>query len=328
MPKIHKPRAGSLQYWPRKKAAKVLPSANFKAISKKHSNPSLIGFIGYKVGMNTAIVKDLTEHSKTKGKEIILPVTIIECPPMKILSIRFYKNSRVSKEITADNLDKELTGKIKIAKKEKQQKFKEKITEVEKKIDEFDDITIICYSVVKKTSIKKTPDIIELGISGNIKEKFEIIKNLINKEIVVSDVLKTGQLIDIHGVTKAKGFSGPVKRFGIGLRQHKSEKGVRRPGSLGPWIPAHTSFKAPMAGQLGFFTRIQVNNKIISQGNVNEKNINPKGGFKHYGNIKTNYLIMKGSIQGPKKRPVLLTYSLREKEKTSKQKYELMKLVR
>jgi large subunit ribosomal protein L3 len=326
MPKIHKPRAGSLQYWPRKRAAKVLPSANFKAISKKHPN-SLLGFIGYKVGMKTALVKDLTEHSQTKSKEIIIPVTILECPPMKILSIKFHKNDNISTEIIADNLDKELKSKIKVAKKEKQQKFKERISEIEKKIDEFDDISVICYSIIKKTSIKKTPDIIGLGISGNIWEKFEVIKKLINKEIIISDVLKSGQLIDIHAVTKAKGFSGPVKRFGISLKQHKSEKGRRRPGSLGPWIPSHTSFRAPMAGQLGFFTRIQYNNKIVSQGNITEKNINPRGGFKHYGNIKTTYLILKGSIQGPKKRPILLTYSLREKKKTSKQNYELIRLI-
>jgi large subunit ribosomal protein L3 len=327
MPKIHKPRAGSLQYWPRKRASKVLPSANFKAISKKHSGSNLLGFIGYKVGMANALVKDLTEHSMTKGREVVLPVTIIECPPMKILSIRAYKNNNVAFDIISDNLDKELKKKNKIAKKEKQEKFKEKMEDIEKKMGDVEDIKLICYSIVKKTSIKKSPDIIEIGISGNIKEKIEIIKKLINKEINFSDVFNENQIIDVHGVTKAKGFSGPVKRFGISLKQHKSEKGRRRPGSLGPWMPSHVSFRAPMAGQLGFFSRIQYNKKIVTQGKTSDKDITPKQGFKHYGNIKTNYLIIKGSILGPSKRPLLLTYGLREKRKSKKQKFEFIRLI-
>lgn len=327
MPKIHKPRAGSLQFWPRKRASKILPSANFKAISKKHSEASLLGFVGYKVRMRGAAVKNLTEHAMTKGKEIVVPVTLLECPPMKILAVRFYKGEEVLFDILSDNLDKELKKKIKIAKKEKQQKFKEKLDEVEKKIQDIDNISLICYSIVKKTSLKKSPDLIEIGISGKVKEKLEIVKKFINKEINLGDVFKTGQLIDIHGVTKAKGFSGPVKRFGISLKQHKSEKGRRRPGSLGPWIPSHTSFRAPMAGQLGFFSRIQYNNKIISLGKIDEKNINPKEGFEHYGLIKTNYLILKGSIQGPTKRPLFLTYSLRETKRIKKQNLEFIKLI-
>ena len=118
-----------------------------------------------------------------------------------------------------------------------------------------------------------------------------------------------------------------MKRFGIGLRQHKSEKGVRRPGSLGAWTPSHTSFRAPMAGQLGFFTRIQYNNKIIKIGTINEKDVNPKGGFKHYGVIKTSYAFIKGSVQGPKKRPFLITSSIREKKKSQKQNFQFVELI-
>ncbi len=257
-----------------------------------------------------------------------MPVTLIECPSMKILSVRFYKNNKVAFEILSDNLDKELKKRIKLPKKEKQGKADEKISEAEKKINEITDITVICYSLVKKTSIKKSPDFVEIGIGGkDAKEKLEIVKKLINKEINLSEIIKQEQLIDVHAVTKAKGFSGPVKRFGISLRQHKSEKGRRRPGSLGPWIPSHTSFKAPMAGQLGFFTRIQYNNKIIFQGNIKEKNINPEEGIKNYGKIKTNYLLVKGSVQGPRKRALFLTYSLRENKKSKKQKYEFLKII-
>jgi len=42
-------------------------------------------------------------------------------------------------------------------------------------------------------------------------------------------------MVDSKTFTKGKGFQGPVKRFGISLRSHKSEKVIRGPGSLGPW---------------------------------------------------------------------------------------------
>ena len=91
------PRRGSLQYWPRKRAKKYLPSPNWKAI--KSDSSKLKGFICYKAGMASAFVKDESADSMTKGKKIIIPVTIIECPQMKIFSVRFYKNGKVAKDV-------------------------------------------------------------------------------------------------------------------------------------------------------------------------------------------------------------------------------------
>ena len=45
-------------------------------------------------------------------------------------------------------------------------------------------------------------------------------------------VVKEGDYIDLRAITKGKGYQGPVKRFGIGLKSHKSEKGRRAPW---PW---------------------------------------------------------------------------------------------
>ena len=108
------PRKGSLQFWPRKRASKFLPRVNWDAISS--NKPKLMGFIGYKVGMKSAYVKDSTPGSMTIGKNIIVPVTILECPTMRIFSVRFYKNGTVSKEILSENLEKELKKKIKLPK--------------------------------------------------------------------------------------------------------------------------------------------------------------------------------------------------------------------
>jgi len=314
MPKKKSPRKGSLQFWPRKRASKFLPRVNWEAIN---SGKNLKGFICYKAGMASAYVKDNTPNSMTKGKKISIPITILECPTLKIFSIRFYQNKRVIKEVLAENLDKELKKKVRISKKKAQ-----KLEDIKQEL--YDDIGIICYSQVKKTGIKKKPDLSEIGLAGNLEEKIKFIEENLGKEISILNVFEKGQLVDLRGLTKGKGLSGPVKRFGITLKQHKSEKGRRRPGSLGPWHPARVTFRVPQAGQLGMFTRIIYNNKIIDL--RNSENKKELMNIKHFGDVKTDYVVVKGSIQGPKKRQLLITASLRETKKTLKKNYELIDL--
>ncbi len=305
----HRIRAGSLQFYPRKRVERILPSVNFKHIKGN----KLLGFIGYKVGMTSVYVKDNTADSMSKGKKIIIPATILECPELKIFSVRFYKNNIVLKDVIV-GFDDELKRKIKKPKQIKQ------LPEID-----FDDVKIIAYTNVKKTNLKKSPDMIELALSGSKEEKLKFIKEKINKEISVSEVLDKG-LVDVRGTTKGKGLQGPVKRFGITLKSHKSEKGVRRPGSLAPWHPARVTFRAPQAGQTGFFHRIAYNNMIIKIGKINQEDINKKQGFHRYGTIKCDYIIIKGSVPGPKKRPLIITPSFRQSKLTSKQNYEFIEL--
>jgi len=125
-------------------------------------------------------------------------------------------------------------------------------------------------------------------------------------------------------LTKGKGLSGPVKRFGITLKSHKSEKGRRRPGSLGPWHPARVTFRVPQAGQLGMFTRVIYNNKIISIGKSENKFTN----IKNFGNVKTDYIIVQGSIQGPAKRQLLITAPLRESKQQIKKNFEFIEVLK
>jgi len=310
MPTRKSPRKGSLQFWPRKRAAKFLPSVNWKAIN---SGKNIKGFICYKAGMASAFVKDNTADSMTKGKEKTIPVTILECPMMKIFSVRFYKDGKVVDSVLAEKLEKELKRKIKLPKKVR------RIDEVKK---EYDDVRAIFYSVVKKTGLKKKPDLVEIGLTGSLEEKLNFINENLNKEISVLDFFENGQLVDFRGLTKGKGFQGPVKRFGIKLKFHKSEKGRRRPGSLGPWHPARVIFRVPMAGQLGMFTRAVYNNKIIDIGKAEEKFKN----IKNYGDVKTDYVVVQGSVQGSAKRQLIMAAPLRGSKKQLKKNYELVGL--
>ncbi len=312
MPTTKSPRKGSLQFWPRKRVEKFLPRVNWDAISP---GKNLKGFICYKAGMMSAHIKDSTPDSLTKGKNKIIPVTILECPVMKIFSVRFYKNNKVAKEILANELDKELKRKVKIPKAKQSKNIED--------IKDYDDVRVIFYSQVKKTGIKKTPDLTEIGLAGSVEEKINFVKENLNKEISVLDFFEKGQLVDLRGLTRGRGLVGPVKRFGITLKSHKSEKGRRRPGSIGPWHPARVTFRVPMAGQLGMFTRIVYNNKIMELGKSTDRELK---NIKNFGNVKTDYVIVQGSVQGPAKRQLLITSPLRGTKKQLKKSYELLEL--
>lgn len=334
MAKKSQPRAGSLQYWPRKRIYRFLPSVNWDVIKAS----GLKGFIAYKVGMATSYVKDSTSNSLTKDKKMFLGCSVLEIPPMKIFSVRFYKNNHVIDEVLNPNSSKELKHILKLPKT-----YSKKIEDVK----DYDDLRLIVYSEVDKTGIKKTPDLAEVGLGGNLDEKLAFAKDKMNKEILFSEVFKETKLIDVRGLTKGRGLAGSMKRFGIKRRQHKSEKGVRRAGTLGPWHPAHVVFRVPLAGQLGLFTRVQYNSKILASGKIQENqekssqssdfsgpqkskdfcgDINKQEGFMHYGKIKTEYVIVQGSVQGPAKRQVLLTKTLRPTRSQEKLNYEFLGL--
>tara|TARA_Y100000310_G_scaffold332610_1_gene408531 strand:- start:513 stop:1244 length:732 start_codon:yes stop_codon:yes gene_type:complete len=241
---------------------------------------------------------------------------------MKIFSVRFYKHSKPIKDFIVSN-DKELKRKTNVSKT---------VSKLDKVPEDYDDIRIIAYSLPNQTSVKKTPDLIELAVSGDDKDaKLEFIKSHIGKELPLSDFLKSidpeVNLLDVRGITKGKGFSGPVKRFGITLRFHKSEKGVRKVGSIAPWHPARVTFRTPMPGQLGMFSRISYNHKLINSSNISESDINPSHGFKNYGKIKTSYLLIKGSVPGPAKRAVVITPPIRPTKFRSKRRLEFVQLI-
>lgn len=313
MAKLSKPREGSLQFWPRSRASKMLPRVNWSVVKTDSKSQGILGYIGYKVGMATAWVKDSTDKSMTQGKKIALPVTILEIPSMKVYGVRFYFQGNAVKDVIVaiDPLLKKVVSLPKQA-----QPFTAPA--------QYDDIRVLVYSIPSQTTVKKTPDVTELALAAP--DKLAFVQTLLNRELSFKDFYPT-KLIDARGLTIGRGFSGAVKRYGISLKQHKSEKGRRRPGSLGPWHPARVTFRTPMAGQVGMFTRVHYNQNIIAHRSIADTNINPVQGFRNYGHIKSSYAVIKGSLQGPAKRQILITPALRPTKKQMKQKYELQEVV-
>ncbi|MFC2135963.1 50S ribosomal protein L3 [Bacteroidota bacterium] len=305
MPSIRRPRSGSMQFWPRKRASRAYARIRSWVISDK-AKP--LGFIGYKVGMTHFIGIIDNKHSHLKGQNVAFPVTIVECPPIRIFSVRFYKTQnhalKLQKEIFFKT-EKQLARKIKVP--------KETSKELESiNSEDFDVMRLSVYTQPHKAGFgKKKPEIFEMALGGSIKEQITFLKANVDKEIDITNVFEENQLVDIHAITKGKGFQGPVKRFGIGLKPHKSEKGRRAPGSLGPWVrQQHISHRVAHAGQMGFYQRIDYHKQILKISNEVEQ---IGKDFHKYGNIKSTYIVLHGSIPGAKKRPIIMSTSKRGK---------------
>jgi large subunit ribosomal protein L3 len=264
--------------------------------------------------MTHVIASDNGPNSKTKGESIMIPVTVIECPPLKAASVVLYKKSgyglAVSFQILAEKLDKELEKRISVPKK-----TNKKIGDV--KPEDFEDLRILVFTQPKLTGLgKKKPELFEIAVGGSKEEKLNFAKEKLGKEIDVKEIFAEGQHVDIHSVTKGKGLHGPVKRHGIGLKSHKSEKS-RRAAVLGSEGDSKVRFYAHQAGQTGYHMRTEYNKWILKI--AEPKDINPKGDFIRYGVAKNTVVLLKGSIGGASKRLIRMNLPIRPNRKIPKE---------
>lgn len=104
----------------------------------------------------------------------------------------------------------------------------------------------------------------------------------LGQEIRISDIFKIGDIVDVSGKTKGRGFQGVMKRhgFGGGRKTHGS-KFHRAPGSIGcsAW-PARVVKGKKMPGQMG--------NKLVTKKNVTILDIRDE----------ENVMVVKGSLPG------------------------------
>ena len=295
-------------YSPRKRAKRIFARIGRKAITKDVKPTE---FAGYKVGMLQLMMINDMKGSPTANQEIMVPATLIEVPPLKVLGVRAYKKSgyqnNVFKEVWAENVDKTLALTINSPKK-----IKAKIEDIEKAAETLSDVVLLVYTQPKIAGIdKKRPEIMELGIGGtDAKQKIDFAKQKIGKELAVSEVFKQGEFVDAVAITKGKGFQGSVYRWGLKLLSHKSQKLRRKAGNLGPWHPHKTRPTVPQMGQMGFHKRTEYNKRILKLG-AEAKDVAKKGGWKNYGEINSDYLIIKGSVSGPSKRLIRLRSAIR-----------------
>jgi len=105
-------------------------------------------------------------------------------------------------------------------------------------------------------------------------------------EVRVEDVFEEGELVDVRGVSKGKGFQGVVRRHnfaGVGDRTHGQHNRERAPGSIGASSDPSRVFKGMrMGGRMG--------NTAVKIKNLRVIRIFPEH----------NLILVKGAVPGPK----------------------------
>ncbi|MDP3698575.1 MAG: 50S ribosomal protein L3 [Nanoarchaeota archaeon] len=306
------PRHGSIQFWPRRRAKHSVARLRSWAPENK-AKP--LGFVGYKAGMTHLQVIDNRPRSLNKGEEVSVASTIIDCPPMTVVGVCFYDRHlyglRKAGCVWSDNISKDLGRKIQLPKK--------KSTKTFDNFTQFQDLRLLVHSNPSAAAIgTKKPKLLEIALGGSKEEKLAYARQVLGKNISVEDVFEPGVSLDVHGITKAKGFQGTVKRFGVPIRQHKAEKTKRGIGTLGPWHPNRVRYSVPQSGKMGFHLRTEYNKQLLKVGK-NGAEVTPNGGITKYGLVKNTYLLIRGSVSGVKKRPVVLTKSIRPDHSMTKE---------
>lgn len=310
MPRKEKPRAGSMAFYPRVKAKSIIPKfSSYNVIDNTKVKP--VCYYGVKVGMTHVLAKNAHKNSSTYGQEIVLPVSVIETPDMKVVGARFYKNFKstfgkksIFEFLNQDNLVNRLI-------KGKKSTKKIDLNEALKRKDEADDLVLLAYLDQSVTSSsQKKPTLVEINLSGEYDAKIEYLKEKYLKTISLKETFDSDIYLDVKSISKGHGTTGPVKRFGIKVHRPKAQQIQRHVGSIGPWHPATIMFTVPRAGQYGFHNRTSYNKKLLIIDN-NLENVNVKAGFKNYGLVKNDYAVIAGNIPGPSKRVVVLRASNR-----------------
>jgi large subunit ribosomal protein L3 len=112
-------------------------------------------------------------------------------------------------------------------------------------------------------------------------------------DVITAEIFKAGDIIDVSGKSKGKGFSGVMKRHGF-AGQPDSHGGMshRKPGSIGQAsYPARVWKGMKMPGQMG--------NKNVAMQGLRVAKVN----------ADDNLLIIKGSVPGPKGALLLIRHT-------------------
>jgi large subunit ribosomal protein L3 len=99
-----------------------------------------------------------------------------------------------------------------------------------------------------------------------------------------ADVFEAGEIADVIGTSKGKGFAGVMKRHGFhgGPASHGTERKHRTPGSIGAGTTPHHVFKGQkMAGRMGHERVTMLNLEVVRV------------------DAERNLILVKGAVPGP-----------------------------
>ena len=116
---------------------------------------------------------------------------------------------------------------------------------------------------------------------------------------IAPDVFAAGEVVDVTGTTKGKGFAGVMKRHGFAgvSASHGAHRNHRKPGSIGGCATPGRVFKGlRMAGRMG--------NEIVTTQNLSVHAVDAEKGL----------VLIKGAIPGPKGGLVIIRSAAKKSE--------------
>jgi large subunit ribosomal protein L3 len=275
--------------------------------------PKILAHCGFKAGCVQIVSIDDREKVPNAGKQLVSLGTVLVTPPVLVLGVRGYSKDydglHAEFDVYAEDIPKYIS---------KEMTFKNKdraLDDAEKKIKKIKEIFAIVAVSPRAAGLEmKKPYIFEAMVSGgDIQKQFEHVKESLGKEIKIEQIFETGATVDVAAITKGHGWQGTMRRWGVKKKQHKSRKTVREVGSLGPISPQSVMYTVPRSGQTGFHQRVEYDKRIMVMGNAdNDKlKINPDGGYKHFGLVKGDFIILKGSVPGTYRRLIKMRSQIR-----------------
>lgn len=121
-------------------------------------------------------------------------------------------------------------------------------------------------------------------------------------QVVDCSVFEAGELVDVTGTSKGKGFAGVIKRhnFGGGPKTHGQSDRHRAPGSIGASAtPSRVVKGLKMAGQMG--------NERVTVQNLSVVRVDPD----------RNVVLVRGSVPGANGGLVLVRHAVKQRERAA-----------
>jgi len=332
-----------LGFLPRKRSRQIRGRCRSFPKDDPAQKPHLTSFMAFKAGM-THIVRDVDRPgSKVNKKEVVEPVTILEAPPIVVVGIVAYQETPTGLKslgtVWAQHVSSEFrrrfyknwkqSAQLAFAKHKAYVASKDGVADTERKLRKFVKLAKVVRVIAHTQNRKlrnhrigvKKAYIQEIQINGgSIKAKVDLAKSLLEKEVRVDSIFQQSEACDVISVTKGYGFEGVVTRWGVTCLPRKSHRGLRKVACIGAWHPERVSFTVARAGQRGYHHRTQLNKKIYRLGraafvdgknactpfDLTEKTITPLGGFVGYGPVRNDFVMIKGSVSGPRRRVITL----------------------
>jgi len=119
-------------------------------------------------------------------------------------------------------------------------------------------------------------------------------------QVISADVFEAGEIVDVTGTSKGKGFQGVIKRWNQsrGPMSHGSTY-HRRVGSLGPMRPMRVLKGKKLPGHMGNEQVTIQNLQIVAV------------------DVENNYILISGNVPGPKQSLIFIRESVKGKGKVA-----------